>query len=115
MTTPHDGQTADRLQSYLSRLKYVSSGHETPTEAAQYLIDRLAYSGDVELFPLLRDALPEVVETEVLAYLTELASAGFAAYTSGVGSNPISEEALRKDKERVQNNYARLGELAGVA
>jgi hypothetical protein len=115
MTTPHHRQTTERLRSYIARLKYVSLGHETPTEVAQYLIDRLAYSGDVELFPLLRDSLPEVIKTEALAYLTELASAGFARYIYGVGSSPISEEALLKDQERVRNNYARLGELAGVA
>lgn len=46
------------------------------------------------------------------AYLTELASECFARYTRGVGSRPISEEALLKVQER--NNYARLDELAAV-
>jgi hypothetical protein len=114
MTTPSDNKTAERLRGYLARLKYVSLGYVTTTEAAQYLIDQLACSGDIDLFPLLLDSLPEAIKTEALAYLAELASVGFARYTLGVGSGPISEEAFLKYKERVRNNYAKLSELAGV-
>ena len=106
---------SERLRRYLAPLKHVDAGYATPAEAARYLIDRLAHAGDVDLFPALRDSLPEAIKTEVLDYLVELASTGFTRYTSGVGSSPVSEEALLKDQERVRNNYAKLGELAGVA
>jgi hypothetical protein len=115
MTTPPENKTAQRIRRYLARMEYVRLGHETPREAAQYLVDWLADSGDIDLFPLLLDSLPESIKTEILAYLTDLASVGFAHYTSGVGGRPISEEVLLKAKKRVRDNYAKLGELAGVS
>jgi hypothetical protein len=115
MSPPPDSLTTEQFRKYLGPLKYIDAGYATPTEVAQCLIRHLAYSGDVDLFPVLWDSLPEAVRTEVLAYLGELASVGFARYISGVGFNPMSEEALLRDKERVRNNFARLCELAGVA